>query len=127
MQRTLIIVLAFAILVAVFSIQNAGPVSLSFFNWQFETSLVVVVLGAVALGAAMMGLFSSFKQIALKREIRKLSQKNVNLERINREIKNFNLELEEKIKELKVQDSEPTEEVEEAEAEDKDTAQDIED
>lgn len=52
-QAALIVFLILAILVAVFSVQNAGPVTLRFGFWSVETSLVVVILVAAAAGAAM--------------------------------------------------------------------------
>ena len=83
MQKNLIAVLAFAIVVAIFSIQNAGPVSLVFFTWQFETSLVVVVLGSAGLGALVMWIISSFKQLKLKKEKRKLNKEKKKLQEEN--------------------------------------------
>ncbi len=80
MQRNLIIALVFALLIAIFAMQNAVSVTLSFFNYSFQTSLVVVVLGSIAVGALIMGLFSSLKQIKLKREIRQLQKKYSELE-----------------------------------------------
>ncbi|MGM0602358.1 MAG: LapA family protein [Bacillota bacterium] len=80
MQRNLIIALVFALLIAIFAMQNAVSVTLSFFNYSFQTSLVVVVLGSMAVGALIMGLFSSLKQIKLKREIRQLQKKYSELE-----------------------------------------------
>jgi uncharacterized integral membrane protein len=55
-QLALILSLALAIIVAVFAIQNAGPVTLRFGIWSVETSLVVVILVAVAAGAAVASL-----------------------------------------------------------------------
>jgi uncharacterized integral membrane protein len=52
-QVALILSLVLAILVAVFAIQNAGPVALRFGIWSVETSLVVVILVAAAAGAAV--------------------------------------------------------------------------
>jgi len=80
MQKNLIIALVFAILVAVFSIQNSGPVSLLFFGWEFSTSLVVVVLGAAVLGALIMWIIGSFKQLKVKKEKRNLKKQIKNLE-----------------------------------------------
>jgi uncharacterized integral membrane protein len=55
-QVALILSLTLAILVAVFAIQNAGSVTLRFGIWSVETSLVVVILVAVAAGAAVASL-----------------------------------------------------------------------
>lgn len=88
MQKNLIIALVFAILVAIFSIQNSGPVSLLFFGWEFSTSLVVVVLSAAVLGALIMWIISSFKQLQhkkekknLKKEMKKLNEEKELLEK----------------------------------------------
>jgi len=57
-QAALIIFLFLAIAVALFAVQNAGPVTLRFGFWSVEMSLVVVVLVAVALGAVLASLLS---------------------------------------------------------------------
>lgn len=97
MQGTLIIGIIFALLVAVFSIQNAIPVSISFFTWRFETSLVVVVLGGIALGVLMMGLFASFKQFKLKRKIKGLKSETKKIEAEKENMKTDISELEAKL------------------------------
>ena len=55
-QAALIFSLILAILVALFAVQNAGPVKLRFGFWSVETSLVVVILVATVAGAAMASL-----------------------------------------------------------------------
>jgi len=55
-QAALVLCLFLAILVALFAVQNAGPVTLRFGFWSLETSLVVVILVAAAAGAAMASL-----------------------------------------------------------------------
>ncbi len=86
MQGFLIMGIIFALLIAIFSIQNAVPVSLSFFSWHFDTSLVVVILGAVALGALIMGIFSYVKQFRLKRKVNKLQKSNKELKKVNKDL-----------------------------------------
>ena len=81
MQKNLIIALIFAIIVAIFSIQNSGPVSLVFFTWEFTTSLVVILLASAVLGAIIMWVISSFKQLKLKKEIRDLKKEIRNLDK----------------------------------------------
>ena len=97
MQKNLIIALVFAILVAVFSIQNSGPVSLLFFGWEFSTSLVVVVLGAAVLGALIMWIISSFKQLKVKKEKRNLKNQIKNLEDEKNNLKQNIKDLEKKL------------------------------
>ena len=101
MQKNLIIALVFAILVAVFSIQNSGPVSLLFFGWEFSTSLVVVVLGSAVLGALIMWVISSFKQLQDKKEKKKLKNEIKNLEEEKESLKREMKDLEKKLEHRK--------------------------
>ncbi|MDT8901024.1 LapA family protein [Anaeroselena agilis] len=48
---SLVLALVFALLVAVFAIQNSLPVTVAFLAWSFQTSLVLVILGAAIFGA----------------------------------------------------------------------------
>lgn len=57
-QTALIFFLILATGVAVFAVQNAGPVVVRFGFWSLEMSLVVVILVAAALGAMMASLVS---------------------------------------------------------------------
>ena len=73
-QVGLILSLVLAILVAVFSIQNAGPVALRFGIWSVETSLVVVILVAVAAGAAVASLLGLPGWIRDRSRLRQLTR-----------------------------------------------------
>jgi len=53
MKANLIYVLLFAILVAVFSVQNMVQVTVTLLFWKVEISLVIVILVAVTFGALM--------------------------------------------------------------------------
>lgn len=75
MQGTIIFGLIFAILIAIFAIQNASIVALNILIWEFEISLAVVVLGSIIFGALVIGIFSYYKQFQLKRK-----NKNLKLE-----------------------------------------------
>lgn len=57
-QTALILFLLLATGVAIFAVQNAGPVTVRFGFWSLEMSLVVVILVAAALGAMMASLVS---------------------------------------------------------------------
>ena len=57
-QTALILFLLLATGVAIFAVQNAGPVVVRFGFWSLEMSLVVVILVAAALGAMMASLVS---------------------------------------------------------------------
>ena len=73
-QVGLIFSLVLAILVAVFAIQNAVPVTLRFWIWSLETSLVVVILVAVAAGAAVASLLGLPGWIRDRHRLRKLTR-----------------------------------------------------
>ena len=69
-QAALILSLILATAVAVFAIQNAGPVTLRFGFWSVETSLVVVTLVATAAGAALASLLGLPGWIRNRRRLR---------------------------------------------------------
>jgi putative membrane protein len=73
-QAALILFLLFAIGVALFAVQNAGPVALRFGFWSVEMSLVVVVLVAAALGAILASLLSLPGWIRDRRLLRQQSK-----------------------------------------------------
>ena len=53
MQIILVIALLIAILAVIFALQNAIPVSITFFVWKTTGSLVLVLLVTLAVGAAV--------------------------------------------------------------------------
>jgi putative membrane protein len=69
-QATLIFFLILALTVALFAIQNAGPVTVRFGVWSVETSLVVVILVAAAAGAALASLLGLPGWIRDRRRLR---------------------------------------------------------
>lgn len=55
-MRTVALSLFFALLVAIFAVQNAERVTVHFLWWRFPgTSLVIVILASVILGALLVG------------------------------------------------------------------------
>jgi len=82
MQLLLIFALVFALGVAIFAVQNATPVEISFLFYKFEDiSLVVVILVSVLTGALIVLLLSSVKQISLLRRIHALEKRKETLEK----------------------------------------------
>ncbi len=73
-QVALILSLVLAIMVAVFAVQNAGPVALRFGFWSVETSLVVVILVAAAAGAAVASLLGLPGWIRDRHRLRQLAR-----------------------------------------------------
>ncbi len=73
-QAALIFFLILAVLVAMFAVQNAGPVILRFGFWSVETSLVVVILVAAVVGAAMASLLGLPGWVRDRRRLRAQSR-----------------------------------------------------
>jgi len=72
-QIYLIIALLFALMVAIFSIQNAGGVDIRLFHWYFPAvSLVLVILGSAVVGAVCAFLLGMPKQMIISRKIKSL-------------------------------------------------------
>ncbi len=59
MQLFLILALIIAILAVVFAIQNAVPITITFFAWRYESSLALVLLLTLALGVVISLLVSA--------------------------------------------------------------------
>jgi uncharacterized integral membrane protein len=68
MQRILIVILVFAILVAVFALQNSTEVVIKFWFWSIETSIALVVILTFAIGAFLGILFSIPRRRKAKRK-----------------------------------------------------------
>lgn len=80
-QFSLIGFLMLAMLVAIFSIQNSGEAVVKFLWWQFQSSLVVVILISTALGAIMAILLNLPGNVRLRMRMREQSQRMSELER----------------------------------------------
>jgi len=70
MNKKIILLLLFALFIAIFSIQNASPVLIRLLFWDFEIYLVLIVLGAIVFGAILMALVISLSSFRLNKEIR---------------------------------------------------------
>jgi uncharacterized integral membrane protein len=66
---TLFLLLLLILLVALFSIQNAAPVIITFFFWRFEASLAIVVFLSVLAGTLIMAIISSSR--AMRRSLKR--------------------------------------------------------
>lgn len=83
MQKKILLILSFALLIAIFAINNAHQVSVRFFNWQFEMPLVFIILGSIVLGALIMSLLGSIKYFRINKKIRELERNNEKLSQEN--------------------------------------------
>lgn len=80
MQITYIIALLFALIVAVFAIQNAQPVTVDFMFNRFEISLALVILVSVFAGALILGFLGIFRQVKAGLKLRDANSKMKRLE-----------------------------------------------
>ncbi|MBP2652956.1 MAG: hypothetical protein H6Q73_525 [Firmicutes bacterium] len=78
-----VLALVFMLVVTVFAVQNALPVTVGFLYWSFETSLVIVILCAAIFGALAATSISVPVQIRLRWELRKARQRSGELETHN--------------------------------------------
>ncbi len=83
----LLFAFVFALLVAVFAVQNSLPVTVSFLIWSFQTSLVIIILGSATFGAMTILSLSMLVQFRLKRTLRKTLQAQQLTEAENRELR----------------------------------------
>lgn len=81
-----------AILVAIVAVQNASVVTIAFFNYKFESSLVVVILISFALGLAcgiiymLPSLLKKQMQMSgLKKELTKKEQQSSEVAKQNKD------------------------------------------
>ena len=88
MQLLLIVGIVCAIGAVIFALQNSVPVSVAIASWNFDSSLAVVLLAALALGALIAGLVSTPSVIRgqwngarLRRQVAILEDHKVSLER----------------------------------------------
>ncbi|HWR20972.1 MAG TPA: LapA family protein [Verrucomicrobiae bacterium] len=79
-QFSLIGFLILAVVIATFSIQNSGEAIVTFIWWQFQSSLVVVILISTALGAIMAIFLSLPGTFRLRIRLREQSQRIAELE-----------------------------------------------
>lgn len=66
MKLSWIAVLFLLVLVAVFSVQNAAPITVSFLSWQFAMSAALIILLAAFLGVLIGLLIGAASRLATK-------------------------------------------------------------
>ncbi|HWR09414.1 LapA family protein [Sporomusa sp.] len=87
MMLNLLFAFIFALLVAVFAVQNSLAVTVSFLAWSFQTSLVIIILGSATFGAMTILSLAMLVQFRLRRTLRKIQQSQQLLEAENRELR----------------------------------------
>ena len=81
-----------ALFIAIFALQNAAAVEVSFLVWHFSLSLALIILGCLLLGFLLASLWTLkvkaghyMKDRKLKEQLRKLEEKKENWEARQRE------------------------------------------
>ncbi len=69
-QFYVIVALLVAILVAIFAVQNAQEVNVRFLVWTFQSSVVVVILISLGVGALLAALISLPQTLKARRRFR---------------------------------------------------------
>ncbi len=82
----LILAAIIAVAIALFAIQNATPVVVSFLLWRFESSLAVVIILAITAGIAITWLITIPSRIRRRRELGEKSRRVEELERRVKEL-----------------------------------------
>lgn len=80
MQLGLIVGIVFAIVAALFAMQNIAPATVTVGFWSFEGSLALVLLVALGLGALIAGLVSSPAMIRRQWNVTRLTRQVAELE-----------------------------------------------
>jgi len=80
MQLGLIVGIVFAIVAALFAMQNIAPVTVTVGFWSFEGSLALVLLATLGLGALIAGLVSSPAMIRRQWNVARLTRQVAELE-----------------------------------------------
>jgi len=75
MKLSLILILLFAIIIAVFAVQNIAQVTVTLLFWKVEVSLVIVILVALTFGAIMVFLIDLGARIGISKERKELNAK----------------------------------------------------
>ncbi|AZB43760.1 DUF1049 domain-containing protein [Bacillus sp. FJAT-42376] len=79
-QWSLLLVIFFALIVAVFAVLNVEPVEVDYLFGQSQWPLILIVLGSVLIGALMAG-FSGMSRIRSLRKENKMLKKELEEER----------------------------------------------
>lgn len=84
MQLTYIFALIFALVVAVFALLNAQPVTVDFAFNEFQISLALVILVSAFAGAIILGFLGLFRQV---KESLKSREMNTRIKRLEEQLK----------------------------------------
>lgn len=90
-QTAYIIVLIISIFLVIFAIENAEPVDVQFFNYQFTISLSLLIVLSIAIGTILSFIFSFSGFLRMKNKIKK---KDAEIKNLKQEINKKENEIE---------------------------------
>ena len=93
MEKGFILSLIFAAIVAIFALKNGDKVLIDFLFTKVEISQAIIIFGSVILGAVIVSILTTMKNIKFKKEIKELNKK---INSIQEEKDDLNIILEEK-------------------------------
>lgn len=97
MEKGFIIALIFAVIIAVFALNNGDIVRIDFLVTELEMSQAIVILGSSILGAVVVAVLSGVKNLKLKRENKEMA---LRLEQVGEEKTNLEILLQDRIREI---------------------------
>lgn len=81
-QTYVIVAIIFVILVAIFAVMNVSPVQVTYFFWQVESPLILVILFSVLMGGMITAAVGMVRMFKLQKEIKVIRRKNAALSQL---------------------------------------------
>lgn len=97
MEKGFIIALIFAIIIAVFALNNGETVMIDFLFTEVRMSQAIVIFGSSILGAVIMAILGAVRNFKLKRENKEIASE---LEQLRTDKVNLEILLEDRMKEI---------------------------
>lgn len=97
MQIRVMIILLFSLVLAVFAVINTQPVEINFFFTKAEIELIFVIIFSLIIGAFLMFILSSMKQLQQSRRIKNLGKENIKIKADLEQLKSQQLKNEEQV------------------------------
>ncbi len=81
-QTYVIVAIIFVILVAIFAVMNVSPVQVTYFFWQVESPLILVILFSGLMGGMITAAVGMVRMFKLQKEIKVIRRKNAALSQL---------------------------------------------
>ncbi|MCQ4087004.1 lipopolysaccharide assembly LapA domain-containing protein [Saccharibacillus sp. JS10] len=78
-QWSLILMLVFAVIIAIFAVINVNPVEVNFLFGYANVPLVLMILGSALFGGLAVGMFGIYRLFKTQREVKRLRIENEQL------------------------------------------------